>query len=232
MMVSLDEAVTARIEKQGMRFEILIDPVTAEDFLDAKNVNLVSNLATDIVFKDASKGTKASDESLEEAFGTTELEVVVKAIVKHGDIQLTTQQRRDMQKRKQAKIINTIMRNTMNPQTKLPHPKERIELAMEEARFHVDPFKPVDAQVKEVIDAIKTIIPISTDNVKIKIKIMPKFAGRAYGEIKSFGTQMHEEWLSDGSYTCVVELPAGMQSELYDMLNGITHGNVETEIIS
>jgi len=231
-MVSLDEAVTARIEKQGMRFEILIDPVTAEDFLDAKNVNLVSNLATDIVFKDASKGTKASDESLEEAFGTTELEVVVKAIVKHGDIQLTTQQRRDMQKRKQAKIINTIMRNTMNPQTKLPHPKERIELAMEEARFHVDPFKPVDAQVKEVIDAIKTIIPISTDNVKIKIKIMPKFAGRAYGEIKSFGTQMHEEWLSDGSYTCVVELPAGMQSELYDMLNGITHGNVETEIIS
>jgi len=231
-MVSLDEAVTARIEKQGMHFEILIDPVTAEDFLDAKNVNLVSNLATDIVFKDASKGTKASDESLEEAFGTTELAVVVKAIVKHGDIQLTTQQRRDMQKRKQAKIINTIMRNTMNPQTKLPHPKERIELAMEEARFHVDPFKPVDAQVKEVIDAIKTIIPISTDNVKIKIKIMPKFAGRAYGEIKSFGTQMHEEWLSDGSYTCVVELPAGMQSELYDMLNGITHGNVETEILS
>lgn len=231
-MVSLDEAVTARIEKQGMHFEILIDPVAAEDFLDAKDVNLVSNLATDIVFKDASKGTKASDESLEEAFGTTELELVAKAIVKHGDIQLTTQQRRDMQKRKQAKIINTIMRNTMNPQTKLPHPKERIELAMEEARFHVDPFKPVDAQVKEVIDAIKTIIPISTDNVKIKIKIMPKFAGRAYGEIKSFGTQMHEAWLSDGSYTCVVELPAGMQSELYDMLNGITHGNVETEIIS
>ena len=231
-MVSLDEAVTARIEKQGMHFEILIDPVATEDFLDEKAVDLVSHLATDIVFKDASKGTKASDESLEEAFGTTELELVVKAIVKHGDIQLTTQQRRDMQRRKQAKIINTIARNTMNPQTKLPHPKERIELAMEEARFHVDPFKPVDVQVKEVIDAIKTIIPISMDNVKIKIKIMPKFAGRAYGEIKSFGTQVHEEWLSDGSYSCVVELPAGMQSELYDKLNGITHGNVETEIIS
>jgi ribosome maturation protein SDO1 len=231
-MVSLDEAVTARIEKQGMHFEVLIDPKAAEDFLDGKPVDLVGNLATDLVFKDASKGTKASEEALAEAFGTTELEPVVTAIVKHGDIQLTTQQRRDMQKRKHAKIVNTIIRTAMNPQTKLPHPKERIELAMEEARFHVDPFKPVDLQVKEVIDAIKTIIPISTDNVHIKIRIPPKFSGRAYGEIKAFGTMLSEAWLNDGSYQCVLELPAGMQTDLYDTLNGITHGNVETEIVS
>jgi ribosome maturation protein SDO1 len=231
-MVSLDDAVTARIEKHGVHFEILIDPHAAADYLDGKEVNLLEYLATDMVFKDASKGTKASEESLQEAFETTDLEPIVAAIVEHGDIQLTTQQRRDMQKRKLAKIINTIARTAMNPQTKLPHPKERIELAMQEARVHIDPFRPVDVQVKEVIDAIKLIIPISTENVRLRIKIPPKYAGRAYGEIRSYGTMVKEEWLNNGSYKCVIELPAGMQSDLYDELNSITHGNVETEIIS
>jgi len=231
-MVSLDEAVTARIEKHGMHFEVLIDPQAAADFLDGKEINLVESLATDLVFKDASKGTKASEESLQEAFGTTDLEPIVTTIVRKGDIQLTTQQRRDMQKRKRAKIVNAIARTAMNPQTKLPHPKDRIELAMEEARVHIDPFKPVDVQVKEVIDAIRLIIPISTENVKIRIRIPPKYAGRAYGEVKSFGTMIKEEWLNDGSYKCVIELPAGMQSDLYDVLNSITHGTVETDIVS
>ncbi|RLF49068.1 MAG: ribosome assembly factor SBDS, partial [Thermoplasmata archaeon] len=62
-MVSLEDAVIARYEKKGMHFEILVDPEAAEDFLEGKEINLVDNLATDLVFKDANKGTKASEES-------------------------------------------------------------------------------------------------------------------------------------------------------------------------
>jgi len=65
-MVSLEDAVIARYEKKGMHFEILVDPEAAEDFLEGKEINLVDNLATDLVFKDANKGTKASEESIME----------------------------------------------------------------------------------------------------------------------------------------------------------------------
>jgi len=36
----------------------------------------------------------------------------------------------------------------MDPKTKAPHPRQRIELAMEQAGIHIDPFKPVREQVK------------------------------------------------------------------------------------
>jgi ribosome maturation protein Sdo1 len=40
----------------------------------------------------------------------------------------------------------------MDPKTKSPHPRKRIELAMDEAGVHVDPFKPVSEQVKTIIE--------------------------------------------------------------------------------
>ncbi|HHH84157.1 MAG TPA: ribosome assembly factor SBDS, partial [Thermoplasmatales archaeon] len=175
-MVSLEDAVIARYEKKGMHFEILVDPEAAEDFLEGKEINLVDNLATDLVFKDANKGTKASEESIMEVFGTDDINEIAKKIVKEGKIQLTTKQRREMQERKKRKIIDTIARNSMNPQTKLPHPKDRIELAIEEAGVHIDPFKPVSVQVKEIIAAIRHILPISVEDVEIEVKIPGKYS--------------------------------------------------------
>ncbi len=230
-MVSLEDAVIARYEKKGMHFEILVDPEVAEDFLDGKNVNLAENLATDLVFKDAGKGTKASEQSIEDVFGTIDIGEIAKVIVREGKIQLTTKQRREMQERKKKKIIDNIARNSMNPHTKLPHPKDRIELAIEEAGIHIDPFKPADAQIKDIITAIRPIIPISLENVEVEIKMLGRHAGRAYGEVKSFGTILKEEWLSDGSWKCRIEIPAGMQTEFYSRLNDITKGDVETEIV-
>lgn len=230
-MVSLDEAVIARYEREGMHFEILIDPKAAEEFVDGKDITVTKHLAADHIFKDANKGTKASDEALTEVFETTDLEHVAEYILKHGDIQLTTAQRRAMRERKYNKLIDIIARNSMNPQTNMPHPKDRIERALEEASFHVDAFTPIDEQVKNAIDAIRPIIPISTENVEVEVKIPPKYAGKAYGQVKSIGTMRHEEWLSDGSFKCRIELPAGMQSELYDKLNSVTKGEVETRLI-
>ncbi|NIA10230.1 MAG: ribosome assembly factor SBDS [Nitrospiraceae bacterium] len=230
-MVSLEDAVIARYEKKGMHFEILVDPKAAEDFLDGKDVNLTESLATDMVFKDSGKGTKASEESIKEVFGTTDIGEIAKIIVRDGEIQLTTKQRREMQERKKKKIVDTIARNSMNPQTKLPHPKDRIELAIEEAGVHIDPFKSVDAQIKDVVAAIRRILPISIENVEVEVKIPSKYAGKAYGEVKSFGTILKEEWLSDGSWKCRIEIPAGMQTEFYDRLNDMTKGDVETRIV-
>ncbi|MCK5031942.1 MAG: ribosome assembly factor SBDS, partial [Thermoplasmatales archaeon] len=197
-MVSLDDAVIARLKKGEEHFEVLVDPYAAADLIDGKEIDIIQILAIDAIFKDSKKGTHASEESIKEKFGTDDVAEIAKQIVLNGDIQLTTEQRHKMQKNKKNRIIETISRNAMDPKTKAPHPRQRIELAMDEAGVHVDPFKPVSEQVKTIIEALRPLIPISMENVRISVKIPPEQIGKAYGVVRNYGTLEREEWQSDG----------------------------------
>ena len=230
-MISLDDAVIARLHKGEDHFEILVDPHAAEKLIEGKDVDILSSLAIDTIFKDSKKGTHASQESLEKIFGTDDVETIVKEIILKGDIQLTTEQRHEMQEQKRKRIIDIIVKNAMDPKTKTPHPRQRIELAIEEAGIHIDPFKPVDEQVKLVVEALRPVIPISMEQVKISVKISSQYIGKAYGIARNFGVLEREDWQSDGSWSGVVRIPAGMQTDFYDKLNTVTKGNVETRIL-
>jgi ribosome maturation protein SDO1 len=230
-LVSLDEAVIARLKKGEEHFEVLVDPYAAADLIDGKEVDVVQSLAIDAVFKDSKKGTHASEESLQKSFGTSNIEEISKQIIIKGDIQLTTEQRNKMQKNKRNRIVETITKNAMDPKTKAPHPRQRIELAMEQAGVHVDPFKSVSEQVKTIIEVLRPIIPISMENVRISIKIPAENIGKAYGLVRNFGSLEQEAWQSDGSWVGIIRLPAGMQTDFYDKLNDVTKGNVSTKIL-
>jgi ribosome maturation protein SDO1 len=230
-LVSLDEAVIARLKKGEDHFEVLVDPYVAADFIDGKDVDIIQNLAIDAIFIDSKKGTHASEEALQKNFGTNDISEIAKQIILKGDIQLTTEQRHKMQKNKTNRIVETISKNAMDPKTKAPHPRQRIELAMEQAGIHVDPFKPVSEQVKLIIELLRPIIPISMDNIKISVKIPAEHIGKAYGTVRNFGTLEREDWQSDGSWIGIIKIPAGMQNDFYDKLNDVTKGNVSTKIL-
>ena len=230
-MVKLEDAVTARYEKSGVKFEVLIEPGAAQKIKNNEDVNIIENLAIDTIFKDAKKGTRASEEKLKEMFGTDDVEKIAKEIVLKGELQLTTEQRRNMLEEKRKQIIANIVRNSLNPQTKTPHPPERIKLAMEEARVKIDAFKPVDVQVQDVLKALRPIIPISFEKIKIAVKLSGEECAKVYGDIKNFGEIKKEEWQKNGSWVGVVEIPAGLQNDFYDRLNDKTKGNVETKIV-
>jgi ribosome maturation protein SDO1 len=230
-LVSLDDAVIARLKKGEEHFEILVDPYEAADIIEGKDKDIMQILAIDAVFKDAKKGTHATSESIQKHFGTDEITEIAKKIILKGDIQLTTEQRQKMQKNKRNRIIESICRNAMDPKTKAPHPRQRIELAMEEAGIHVDPFKPVRDQVKTTIEALRTIIPISIDQVRISIKIPAEQIGKAYGVVRNFGALEREDWQSDGSWIGIIRIAAGMQNDFYDKINDVTKGNVSTKIL-
>ena len=230
-MVSLDEAVIARLKKGEEHFEVLVDPYAAADLIDGKDINIIQNLAIDAIFKDSKKGTHASDETLIKHFGTSDITEISKQIILKGVIQLTTEQRHKMAKNKKARIIEVISRNAMDPKTKSPHPRQRIELAMDQAGVHVDPFKPVSEQVKTIIDLLRPIIPISMEHVRISVKIPAEYIGRAYGTVRNFGALERENWESDGSWLGIIRIPAGMQNDFYDKLNDATKGNVSTKIL-
>ncbi|HIF05266.1 MAG TPA: ribosome assembly factor SBDS, partial [Candidatus Poseidoniales archaeon] len=111
IMVSLDDAVVARLEKGGKRYEILVNPELVDLFkTDPESVSLDDLLATDEVWHDARGGERPTEDKLISTFGTTELLDCVKRILFDGDIQLTTVQRRKMVADKRAQIISEISR--------------------------------------------------------------------------------------------------------------------------
>jgi ribosome maturation protein SDO1 len=230
-LVSLENAVIARLHKGADHFEVLVDPHEAEHILEGKIENILSTLAIDAVFSDAKKGTHAPIETLQKHFKTTDISIIAKEIIQKGEIQLTTEQRREMQEKKKKRIVELIMKNAMDPKTKTPHPRTRIELAMDEVKVHIDPFKSVNQQMKTIIEQLRPILPISMEQARISVKIPPEHVGKAYGAVRSFGTLEREEWQSDGTWIGVVKLPAGMQTDFYDRLNTLTKGNVETRIL-
>jgi ribosome maturation protein SDO1 len=136
-----------------------------------------------------------------------------------------------MQRNKKNRIVENIARNAMDPKTKSPHPRKRIELAMEQAGIHVDPFKSVSEQVKTIIEALRPIIPISIEQVRISVKIPAEKIGKAYGTIRNYGTLEREDWQSDGTWIGIIKLAAGMQNKFYDEINDVTKGNVSTKIL-
>ena len=225
------EYVIARVEKSGEKFEVLVKPEAVAKVRDGKEVDLLKELAIDEVFKDAHKGSKASEEKMAEFFGTTDPLAVAKQIIQRGEIQLTTEQRRQMLEAKRKQIVQYIAANAINPQTAAPHPPQRIENAMEEAKVHIDPFKPVEEQVKEVLDALRPLIPIRFEKVRIAVKLSAEDSAKAYGDIKGFGTILKEEWSSTGAWLGVVEMPAGLQTDFLERLNAKTKGNVETRVL-
>jgi ribosome maturation protein SDO1 len=112
-----------------------------------------------------------------------------------------------------------------------PHPPERIERALEEAGFRVDPMQPVETQVDDALDALRPVIPIRFAEVTIAVNLPAQYAGSAQARVRQFGDLEREEWQNDGSWVGVLTFPAGMQNDFYDLVNEYTSGEAETRII-
>ncbi|MBI4210680.1 MAG: ribosome assembly factor SBDS [Candidatus Diapherotrites archaeon] len=229
-MVRTEDAVIARFEHSGEKFEILVDPHIAMDMKHGKAVDFEELMLIDTVFKDARKGEEKGPDSLKKVFGTADVKEVVSRIIKEGELQLTVQQRRDIAERKKREIVAFIARNAMNPQTSAPHPVQRIETALEEIRFSVDINKPVSVQVQEALKELRKLLPISLDKLNIAVRIPAQFTGKASVVLHKYGVQK-EEWQNDGSLVALLEIPAGVKQDLFGELNHLTHGEVESKIL-
>jgi ribosome maturation protein SDO1 len=102
---------------------------------------------------------------------------------------------------------------------------------MEQARVVVDPFKPGEEQARMVIDALRPILPLRIEDIRVAVKVPPEYASQAIGVVKDFGGISRSEWQSDGSWIAVLEMPAGLHTSLLDRLARLTHGNYQTKIL-
>lgn len=217
-MVTVDKAVIARLEKNGKHFEVLVEPESAYEYREGKRNSF--ELAVNEVFSDSKKGLKCSIKDLEHAFNTADVFEVAKEIVKNGEIQITTELRKKKVEEKKRQIASLIAKNAMDPRTKAPHTLERILNAIETVGLSIDPFKSADRQVNDVVEAIRKVLPISMELVKIQVYVPGKVAPMCYGILKPY--MKKEEWLNDGSLKAYLEVPAAFKSNLYMRIHKIS----------
>ncbi|WP_457549414.1 ribosome assembly factor SBDS [Archaeoglobus sp.] len=230
-MVSLEKAVIARLRKGGEVFEVLVDPYLARDLKEGKEVDFEQLLAVEEVFKDAKKGERVSKEELTKVFGTADVRLIAKKIIIEGEVQITAEQRKEMLEQKRKQIVEYLRRNAVDPRTGAPHPPTRIEMALEQAKVHIDIFKPLEAQIKDIVKALKPILPMRFEEIEIAIKIPPEYTGKAISALYSFGNVIKEEWQRDGSWICVMRIPAGMHGDLLDLLGKVAKGEALTKVL-
>ncbi len=219
-----------RLELKGQKFEVVVVPEKAWKYKEGEQVPLKDVFVTEEVFKDVGKGEKASATNLVQVFGTDDESKVALEVLKRGELLLTTEQRREMVEAKRKQIINLISKSAVDPKTKLPHPPTRIELALNQARFAVDPFKPVEEQVNEAIKALKPILPIKVVQFNFKVRVPATYASKTYKQITSLGQLKSSQWGDDGSITVTITVPGGARSEVMEKINSLTHGSAEVTV--
>jgi ribosome maturation protein SDO1 len=224
-----DKFTVARLILDGDKFELLVKPDPALQYKMGKRADISSVLVSDEIYSDANKGSRASSEKMMKHFKTTDSTDVAKQILAKGELNLTTDQRRKMVEEKKRQIVQFINRSFVDPKTHLPHPILRIEAAMEEVRVPIDPFKKVEDQAKTIVDALRKIIPLKSETVKLTVTVPPQFAAQSYSVLKSSGDLSSEEWLTDGSLKAVLYMNASIKGQFLDRIGAATKGSAQVK---
>lgn len=232
MVVSIEKAVLAKLNVGGKRFEVLVDPYKAWELKQGKEVDVDEILAYPAIYRDARAAEVASNQELQETFGTTDYKQIAKKIIKEGQVQLTTEQRKKMIEQKKNQIATLISKQSVNPQTNTPHPPSRIINAIDKLGINIDPFLDAELQIEKILPELKKLLPLKFEKVLMEITIPPSYVGKIYASpLKKLASIKEESWLSDGSLQIKLECFIGTKQEIEEMLANLTHGNYTTKIL-
>ncbi len=221
----------ARYAHGDTKFEILVKPDPALAYRTGKKIAISSILVSEDVYTDSGQGTRASSESLQNAFGTTDAVIAADAILKKGILNLTTAQRRKMTEAKRLQIIERISKTYVDPRTHLPHPPLRIEQAIRDARVTIDPQKSAQDQIPDIVDKVRAIIPMKTESTALAVMIPAQFAAQSYSALKSLGELSAADWQANGSLKAILEISAAARQTVIERLNQITRGTATVEAV-
>ena len=225
-----DKVTVVRYSFSGDKFELLVKPDPAFDYKLGKISDISKILVSDEIYTDSNKGNRATNEKLNQVFKTQDSMKIAEIIMKKGELNLTTEQRKKMTSEKRKQLVTFIAKTYVDPRSHLPHPPLRIEQAMDDGRVTVDPFKNADEQVKDVVEKLRPIIPLKSENLILEISVPAQFFAQSYTVLKSTGTLKKEDWQPNGSLKAILEIPAAARPNVIDRLGSITKGTATVEV--
>jgi ribosome maturation protein SDO1 len=203
--------------------------MTVQEVLKDPQITISDIFQSTEVFENIKKAIRVPEAEIKEIFGTDNMDVILATFLLEGEFNWTKKQRDEIQETKKKKIIQIITMNSINPQTKKPHPQARIEKAMEEAKVTIDMVKLPEDQVDDVLKKLQSVIPIKMEKAEFLLKIPAQYAAKAYNIVDRYCTVLKSEWQNDGSWMGLVSMPAGLQTEFFDKINKLTQGRAIIE---
>lgn len=216
--------VLAKLKVKNKHFEISVD---FDEAMKVKNgTGLITRaLNSQGIYYNAKEGSVASNADLMDAFQTQDVNAIATTIIQRGELQ-KPQEFRDAEREARVKqVISMLIRNAVD-QNGRPYTEDRLKRAVQEVHFNFDS-RPAEKQMADLLEKLKTVIPIRVETKRIKLIIPARFSGQVYGMLKDY--KESEDWLANGDLQTIINIPAGLQLDFYDKLNGVTHGAVISE---
>ena len=101
---------------------------------------------------------------------------------------------------------------------------------MNDARVSIDPFKNSEEQVNDIVEKLRSIIPLKSENLLLEISIPAQYVAQSYSVLKSTGVLKKEDWQPNGSLKAILEIPAAARPNVIDRLGAVTKGTAFVEV--
>lgn len=168
--IKLTNVSIVKLKRAKKRFEVACYQNKVQDYRKGIEKELDEVLQIHQVFTNVSKGLVAPKDDLQKAFGTTDIDLIIKEVLNKGEIQLSEKERQLMFNKINNEMLTIISAKCINPQSKKRYPPTMIHKALQELKFNPVINKPAKTQALEAIRLLvdKQIIPIVRAKMKVK----------------------------------------------------------------
>ncbi|KII86334.1 hypothetical protein PLICRDRAFT_164831 [Plicaturopsis crispa FD-325 SS-3] len=181
--IRLTNVSIVRLKKGGKRFEIACYKNKVQEWRNGVETNLDDVLQIANVFVNVSKGEFAKTGDLQKAFGSTEVNDVVKEILKKGEVQVGDKEREHDLTSLRKEIATLVAEKCVDPSTQRPYPVGMIEKAMTEAGYSVKQNKTAKSQVSECIKLLQSDSQLPIQRARMRVRVtMPTKDGKRLRE--------------------------------------------------
>ena len=170
----LTNVCVVRLKKGGKRFEIACYPNTVVAWRSGAQKDLTEVLQASAVFTNVTKGINARKDEIQKAFGTSDIDAVIREILMNGELQVGDMERKAMLESTFKDIATIVSEKCVNPRTQRPIPVTMVEKAMRDVlHYSVVPRKNAKQQALDVIKLLREKgFPIARAPIKLRV-ILP-----------------------------------------------------------
>jgi len=217
--------ITVRLSKNKKQFEILTHHGAVEKWRDGK-LGWAKVTVSDEIYKNASKGERYTNKDLEDTFGTSNTEECMQIVAKEGEIQLTTQDRKDKTDENYKQIVNYIHKYYINPKTKQPHPVTHIQAALEQVKFKASFDESIEKQVEMAMKKLIGVLVCKKSAMEGTLIVPTQYIASCYTVINGL-CDIQKENYTNTTCEMYISIIPGNYDALTVKLNAITKGEFD-----
>jgi len=184
-------------------------------------------LQSDDIWKNSSKGERAANADLMTLFGTDTPRQCLEIILNEGEVNLTAAERKEKVDKKKREMVTYVNKYFVDPRNGLPHPVTRVEQALQELNFHVDPETPVERQIQDLLKKLPDVLRIKKQGEMEGVVSVPnQHIGVCSGVLHALATVNNEEYGGSGCDYRIAVVPADYD-RLVAELTRVTKGDFQ-----